>query len=224
MAVSDEQGQAFFGRAKRDLSKIAEGFSVLVQQDESVLDAIASYTKRVIDPSYPLPSASEASAEMKVSGEILIPITAATNMLVGALYSPSPPFTVDGLLAGAVQHGFIQPEEQGAVGSFVEKHLSAHSEAIRDAIFRERAALFTIPTYSSLDVTTDIRVIRHGGKNITMPMALVMLRTDVEEKQLVFQMTLRDVVQVQKYLEGVIERLSELRRVRLGSEGADGPA
>ena len=55
-----------------------------------------------------------------------------------------------------------------------------------------------------------------------LPIALVLLQTDVEDKDLVFQMTLRDAVHIRRKLDGTIKKLEELRQVRLGSEASDG--
>lgn len=216
----------YFKRLQDRRPLIAQGFNILAGQPDEVLDAVAAHLGTVLDPSYPSPSVDEASKTMRLQPEAFQPVGAAVSCLVGGLYGspPIPLARADVLLDGATEAGFLDPDDRGGVTRFVREHLASHDDSVSVAVTRERSADFVLPRFKKLNVTTDVRVTSSGEKLVALPVAVVILETDVPAQQLLFQMPLRDVERLQQTLVTVAKKLTNLRsQVQVNSEASDGP-
>ncbi len=218
---NDWPQEPLFHNSLDDRDVIVEGFSALVQLTEPALSQLATHVDRLIDPNCPIPPRGEMEQEVGVPAGTLSSIMRAVSILTLALYSP-PEWEIGRFLDEAVHAGFVREEDRPGVESFFTKHLHPHSEDIRSAMSRDRASSLVIPSFRNLNVTTDVRVRFSGSNPITVPIALVLLATDVDEKDLVFQMTLRDAHYIRRRLDWVIETLDKLRSARLEREAPDG--
>jgi len=224
--MAELQVAPYFERLQDRRSLIAQGFKILAKQPDEVLNAVAAYLARVMDPSYPSPSVDEASKTMLLLPEAFQPVGAAVSCLVGGLYgSPPIPFDqADLLLDGAAEAGFLDPGDRGGVARFVREYLASHDDSVSVAVARDRSADFVMPRFKNLNITTDVRVTSSGDKFVALPLAVVNLETDVPAQQLVFQMALRDVERLQQQLVAVAERLAGLRsQIQVKGEVSDGP-
>ena len=75
---------------------------------------------------------------------------------------------------------------------------------------RSQASLHVVPSFDGFDATVDVRVVKlDDGNVVTTPMVLAVLRTDVSDQRLVFQLTRRDVGVLIEQLKTLDEQLVE---------------
>ena len=194
-------------------SLVHYGFAALSRLDERTLAEVAKHACDLLDPLHPMLDGAASAQSMGIPKDDLEPLMLAVSMLSTAMYSPGTS-EIAGFLDGAVEGGFLDDENRRAIESFFENHLVAHGPKLRQALLREKASLFVIPSFRAMDATTDVRVAHDGTDIVTVPMALLLIQTDVRDS-LVFQATPRDIDKMRLILEATLAKLNDLAKTRL---------
>ena len=185
---------------------LAKGFSHLAELPTASLYVLAGQVSRWIDPQYS--RSASVALDPPVEAEILDLIVPAVAFQATAIFSPVRQIPLDAFVAEAISAGIVHQEHAGAVHAFGDNHLGARSEEIEDALTRSYSSTQVIPSFQGIQAVVDLRVTSTSkSRTVVMPMAVVVLLTDIEDKQLVFQMTARDVQKLQKRLDVLSKQL-----------------
>lgn len=193
---------------------LATGFSHLAALSSESLGTIAQQVSRWLDPQFAQDYDTIASS-LEADIEVVSALVPATTLLASALFSKARPLSVEKFVASAVEAHVLEREHVDAVRAFAETSLEAHRGRISDALARANSSIRIVPSYQSFETTIDLRVAAVDDRHVvTMPMVIVALTTDVQDKQLVFQMTPRDVDELRQQLSTLAERLAHCERMR----------
>ena len=187
---------------------LAEGFSHLAALPSSSLDTVAAQVSRWLDPKYPQRNDAIAS-DLNLDVEVVSALLPSLSLLASSLFSNVRPLSLDAFVATATEAGVLREDHAAAVRAFGAERLERHQASIRDAIARANASLSIVPSYQGIETTIDLRVATvHERRVVTMPMAIVALTTDIPDKDLVFQMTPRDVDELIRQLRSVATKFA----------------
>ena len=220
VTVSDAAlGDAFFDNMPAEAREFLEpGFSQLAVFSAQSLKSIASYAARWLDPRETAPDIDSLAREFEVNALAMNAVMAAVTIQASALFAARRPTPSDKFIERATEVGIIRDEHASAVQTFGTKYLTPRSAEFRDALARANASTHIVPSFQSLTTTIDLRVAAIDAQGVvTMPMILAMLRTDVGDQELVFQMTPRDVGQLLQQLKKLEVRLGRLKGTKTQS-------
>ena len=193
---------------------LASGFSQLVTLSPEALKSIASQVIRWLDPTEPAPRTEILAHELKLDVQTMNAIMAAVTFQASALFAAN--CSLDRFVAKATEAGFLKEAYVPVVRLFGEKHLGPHSRALNEALMRADASTHILPSFHSLRTMIDLRVATFNDNHVvTMPVAIAVLLTDVDNKKLVFQMTPRDVDQLREQLDEVTKLLARSKNMTI---------
>ena len=197
---------------------LALGYSYLATLPATALEVIASRVNRWLDPTYPEPDVAALAADIDVGVDVMSAVRAAVTFQAAATLARARPISLDTFVAKARSAGALAEEHVAAVEEFGNQCLKPHDTAIGDALTRANSSTHIAPSFHSFDATIDLRVAAvDEPRVVTMPVAVASLQTDVPDRNLLFQMTARDVDQLLQELERVKARLTSCRDMRTQS-------
>ena len=202
---------ALFGNMPPEVCAfLASGFAHLATLSPEALKNIASQVTRWLDPAEPAPRTEILAHELKLDVSNMNVIVAAVTFQASALFAAN--CSMDTFVAKAIETGVLKEEYVPAVRVFGEKHLGPHSAALNESLARGNASTRILPSFHSLSTTIDLRVATVDDKHVvTVPVVIAGLLTDVDDEQLLFQMTRRDVDQLMEQLEEVTKLLARYK-------------
>ena len=202
---------------------LAGGFSHLAGLSSASLDAVAAQVSRWLDPKYPQRTDTIAS-DLKLDVGIINALLPSLSLLASSLFSNVRPISLDGFVTAATAAGVLKEDHVPAVRAFGGERLERHRASIRDAIARGSASLSVMPSYQGFEATIDLRVATvEEDRIVTMPMAIVALTTDMKDKNLVLQMTPRDVDEFIRQLTSVAQKFSHCDKMTTVLATSDPP-
>ena len=199
---------------------LATGFSNLAALPAASLETLAGRVSQWLDPQYPHPKTADIAHDLKVEVSIVDSIVPAVAFQATTLFASVDPIPLDSFVAKATAAGILKEQHLPAVRTLGEKY-RLHHEEIRDALVRAQSSTHTLPSFANFDATIDLRLARvESQRVVAVPIAMALLQTDVKDEQLIFQMTLRDVDQLQQKLKALAQKLAESNHmtVRLESQ------
>ena len=193
---------------------LATGFSHLAALPSASLSTIAQQASTWLDPQY-APDHDTIASELETSREVVNALVPATTLLASALFSKLRPLSAERFVASAVEAHVLEREHVDAVQAFAETILEAYRAPICDALARAKSSVRIVPSYQGLETTIDLRVAEVDDEHVvTMPMAIAVLTTDVQDKYMVFQMTPRDVDELRQQLTTLAKNLDRCENMR----------
>ena len=206
-------GDAFFDDMPPELREILEsGFSQLVTLPPESLKSIVSQAIRCFDPTEPAPEVGTLARESKVDAPTMNAIMAAVTLQASALFAARHSMPLHAFVTKAINIGVLKKDYAPTVQAFGNEYLEPRSAAIRDALARANSSVRIVPSFQSLDTTIDLRIADVNDERVvTMPVVIATLQTDVSDRELLFQMTPRDVGQLLRKLEAVTKQLTRLK-------------
>ena len=186
------------------------GFSHLGTLPRESLAIIAGQVIAWLDPSEPAPEIGTLARECNVDVSAMDAIQAAVTFEVSLLFNPKHQVSLPTFISKATTSVILDRNDASAVQAFSETHLQPLGAALSDALARAGSSLQHVPSFDRLETTIDLRVAAvDGHRVVTVPVVIATLRTDVNDRELLFQMTRRDVVELMKQLEEIAERLTQ---------------
>ena len=209
-AVPDD---AFFDDMPPELREILEsGFSQLVTLPPESLKNIVSQAIRWFDPTEPAPEVGTLARESKVDAPTMKAIMVAVTFQASQLFAARHSMPLHAFVTKAINTGVLKKDYAQTVEAFGNEYLEPRSAAIRDALARANSSVRIVPSFQSLDTTIDLRIADVNDERVvTMPVVIATLQTDVSDRELLFQMTPRDVGQLLRKLEAVTKQLTRLK-------------
>ena len=206
-------GDAFFDDMPPEVIEFLEsGFSQLVPLPPESLKSIVSQAIRWFDPTEPAPEVGTLARESKVDAPTMNAIMAAVTFQASALFAARHSMPLHAFVTKAINTGVLKKDYAPTVQAFGNEYLEPRSAAIRDALARANSSVRIVPSFQSLDTTIDLRIADVTDERVvTMPVVIATLRTDVSDRELLFQMTPRDVGQLLRRLEAVTKQLTRLK-------------
>ena len=190
------------------------GFSRLATLPSESLASIAREVVRWLDPAEPTPEIPALAEAHEVDVPAMGAIMAAVTFQASVLFAARPPMTLATFIAKATNSGILKTDGAPAVEAFGEKYLGGHSTALQDALARVNSSVQIVPSFESFDTTIDLRVAALKEQRVvTMPIVIATLRTDTRDRELLFQMTPRDVGHLLKQLEALSEQLTRSKNM-----------
>ena len=195
---------------------LASGFSQLVTLPPESLKSLAGQVITWLDPSEPAPDIGTVAREFDVDVSTMKVIMAAVTLQASALFAVRHPMPLSTFITKALNAGFLKQEFAPAAKAFYKEHLDPHRAALFDALARAHSSTLIVPSFRSLATTIDLRVATANDQRaLTMPIVIATLRTDIEDQELLFQMTPRDVGQLLRQLETLTKRLTHTKSMTI---------
>ena len=216
-------GDAFFeGMPPEVRTYLESGFSQLVTLPPESLKSLASQVIRSLDPTEPVPEIGAVARELDVNVSTMNAIMAAGTLQASALLAVMHPIPLSTFVTKAISAGVLKQEYAPAVQAFYNEHLDPNRAALCDALARAHSSTLIVPSFHSLSTTIDLRMATVDDQRlVTMPIVIATLRTDVEDQELLFQMTPRDVGQLLRQLETLSKRLSRSKKMTIKPTSGD---
>ena len=213
-------GDALFDNMPAEAREFLEpGFSQLAVFSPQSLKSIASYAAIWLDPRETAPDVDSLAREFEVNALAMNAVMAAVSVQASALFAARRPTPLDKFIERAIEVGLIRDEHGSAIQAFGTKYLTPRRAEFRDALARANVSTHIVPSFQGLITTIDLRVADTDAQYVlTTPMILAMLRTDVGDQELVFQMTPRDVGQLLQQLKQLDARLGRLKGTKTESK------
>ena len=181
-------------RAKR-------GFSLLARMPTGRLADLAGVAKKSIGVKYP-PFEKYAS-DLEVSPEDVMALLSAAG-LASAILLSARVTSAEEFARIAVEEELAEEEHRAAISKFAQIVLD-QAGPWRDSLDRSRIASQIIPAFALLNTTIDVRLqIEEGQVQAAVPVAILYLGTDVDEEEIIFQAT-------KKEIEYILEQLQDLK-------------
>lgn len=188
------------------------GYSHLSAIPAASLDVIANRVREWLDPACAEPDVAVLARDLGVDVETVESLKAAVMLQTTAIFSGVRSMPLETFVTRAMNAGALKEEHAAAVKRFGDEYLNKHHADIGDAIARAQSSTHIVPSFRSIDATIDLRVATvREHRVVTMPMAIATLQTDVRDRNLIFQMTARDVDQLLQQLKTIGEQLSYAR-------------
>ena len=191
---------------------LASGFSSLAGLTGDSLDKVADQVSLWLDPTTAAPKNEDIARDLDIEASAAHAILMAAMFQASALFGGMNAVSVDAFVAKAVSADILHEQQSDAIRSFGKDRLDTRRTTIQRALARSYSSVHIMPSFQSLDATIDLRVATvDGGRPVLMPMAIAALRTDVRDRELVFQMTPRDVEQLVQQLRVLADRLASFK-------------
>ena len=195
---------------------LASGFSQLVTLPPESLKSLADQVIRSLDPSEPAPEIGTVARELDVDVSTMQAIMAAGTLQASALFGALHPMSLSTFVTKAISARVMEQEYAPAVQAFYKEHLDPYRAALYDALARAYSSTLIVPSFRSLATTIDLRVAHTNDERaVTIPIVIATLRTDIEDQELLFQMTPRDVGQLLKRLETLKKQLTRSKSMTI---------
>ena len=207
---ADRPSDAFFSSIPPEATEtLASGFSQLSGLTADQLEALVSYVITWLDPSELAPEMEALATKCKVVPSDMTAMAAAATIQASALFTAKPPMQPGVFIEEAVNAEVLPADQASAVQDFGVHHLEPRREAFRAAFARARSSTEIVPCYTGLGATVELRIADLDEEHfVTLPTAVALLRTDISDEKLVFQMTRRDVRHLIERLESLDEQLA----------------
>ena len=203
-------GDAFFDDMPPEVRDfLGAGFAQLATLPPETLSGIADHIVEWLDPSGPAPEIKSLADEFNVAVPSMNALVSACTLQASALYAPTRRTPADRFVTKMTSAGILKKECVDAMQAFGVEHLRPRRVALSDALARAHSSTHIVPSFASLDTTIDLRVAAiHDDRVVTLPIVIATLRTDVDDKEVLFQMTPRDVGKLRQQLEAITKRLA----------------
>ncbi len=189
------------------------GFSKLASLPKTSLADIASQVSTWLDPVELEPEIDILARQFDIGRHDMTAIISAVSLLTSACFAGPRAMPFQTFVAKATTSGILKDSTATAIQAFGDELLSPHSEALSDALARANASTNIVPSFQHLATTVDLRVVAvYAERVVTAPVVMAMLRTDVEDQELLFQMTPRDVGELLRQLQELSDRLSRSKK------------
>ena len=193
---------------------LSKGFSQLAELPPVALDAIAGSVSRWLDPRYPPPKTATVAGDLGVDDSRVNSVIGAVTFQATMLFSSIPPMPADVFVSEAVDATVLEAQHAAAVQAFADDRLYPCRSAIHDALVRAQSSTRVVSSFESFEVAVDFRMANDADSRLLlMPMAVAVLRTDVADQHLVFQMTPRDAHQLRERLESLIQQFESYEQM-----------
>ena len=200
---------------------LATGFSHLAALSSASLSRIAQQASTWLDPQY-APDYDTIASDLETSREVVNALIPATTLLASALFSKARPLSAERFVASAAEAHVLEREHMDAVRTFAETSLEAYRARLCDALARANSSVRIVPSYQGFETTIDLRVAAVDDDHVvTMPMAIVVLTTDIQDKHVVFQMTPRDVEELRQQLATLATKLARCGNMKTALDTND---
>ncbi len=189
------------------------GFSRLATLPKTSLADIASQLSTWLDPAELAPEIDTLARRFDIGRQDMTAIMSAVSLLTSACFAGPRPMPIQAFVDNATSSGILRDSTATAIQAFGDELLSPHSEALSDALARSNSSTNIVPSFQHLVTTVDLRVVAvYDERVVTTPVVMAMLRTDVEDQELLFQMTPRDVGELLRQLQELSDRLSRSKK------------
>ena len=188
---------------------LGTGFSKLAKLPQASLTGVASQVNGWLDPVEPGPEIDSLARKFKVGHPDMAAIIGAVSLLASACFGGPSPMPLDTFVAKAKKAGILRASDAAEIQVFGDEFLTPHRLALFDALARENSSTNIVPSFQHLATAVDLRVVAVNDERVvTVPVVIATLQTDVGDKELLFQMTPRDVDQLLRQLQELSEQLS----------------
>jgi hypothetical protein len=191
---------------------LESGFSQLATLPKKSLKSVASQVTRWLDPSEPEPEIDVLARGFGVAVPTMSRIVAAVTFQASALFAGPKPMPLSTFVSKATSAGVLKEGYATAIEKFVKIYLIPRRSALVEALARANASSRQVPSFQNLVTTIDLRVVRVTDQRVvTTPIVIATMRTDVQDQELLFQMTPRDVGGLVQQLTDVTKRLARCK-------------
>lgn len=201
---------AFFNQLQAvQKRRLAQGLQIVTSLPLEIIDKISaqalSETSEALDLN-PDRFAADTNLDTK-DAQGLVPALPALLALIAARQEDAESF-VDGL----VESKLLEPVGRVQALRLVRPLVSARP-ALITAMQETQLARETIPSFNGMSISVDLRLGFEGSEVATsIPISLVYLKTDVEEKDVYFQATIADIRYLISNLTDALHQLEAARR------------
>ena len=190
------------------------GYSHLAAIPVASLDVLANRVEEWLDPACAEPDVASLARDLGVDVETIESLKTAVMLQTTAIFSGVRSMPLETFVTKAINAGALKEEHAAAVKHFGDEHLNKHHADIGDAMARAQSSTHIVPSFRGIDATIDLRVATvREHRVVTMPMAIIGLQTDVPDRNLIFQMTARDIDQLLRQLKTIEEQLAYARNM-----------
>ena len=184
-------------------ARVQDGLVVLAKlPTDRLANLVEVIEKSVHSKNPPFESYAE---DFNVSSEEMVSLMMATTLSASILSTGT--FSAEEFVQAVVEGQFLDEAHTAPLLEFAKIVLEG-AYPFNDALNRQRLATQIIPSFVEWYTTIDVRV-RVQGKQVsdTVPVLIVHLITDMEERPIIFQMTEKDVEQLAEQLQEIKSQL-----------------
>ena len=213
---ADRPSDHFFSKIPPQAAEsLTSGFSQLHGLTPDQLEALVSYVIAWLDPSELLPDMGVLATTCQAEPSEMTAMAAAATFQASAMFTAKPPMQPRTFVEKATHAGVLPTDHASTIADFGANHLEPSRDAFQAAFARGRSSIQVIPCFTGLSATIDLRIVDLGrNRFVTLPTAVALLTTDVDDEKLVFQMTRRDVKQLMDRLKSLDEQLALAKDTR----------